>query len=472
MLGALAAVLVVEMIGAAVFTLLVSDPARWTMVGKLGLSFGLGLVTLTVLLFVASWCGLKPAWWIGVGEMAVLWAAAAIFRPAQLKMWWPRAPEAVSTGSKPGAHAPRLAETAGRLWVVEVFLGFLVVGLCLVAGAASCAEPVVEWDVTAIWALKGKILLHEPIRTTGYFHDISKSYSHLDYPLLWPLTMSWVWAWTGFNLVTVKVLAPALLCATAATFYGLLRRCMGRLSALTFLALLVGSPMLLSQTSRLMADAPLASFAVVAFVACSLDPWSANRDDLKLASFFAAGMLFTKNEGIGLFAILAILALAGVAWGRQFGRLLPVFLWIVVVPLVLTGAWFLFRMQIPKTHEDYGSRLNPLLFVHNVSHISEIALVLPRYLGDWNDWLAFWPLFGLTLLATPRHVLTPPARFLLMGIVMILLVYGYVYVVTPRPLAELMEVTANRLLLHVFPMCVFLMAEAAHSAGLLPWPSP
>jgi hypothetical protein len=112
---------------------------------------------------------------------------------------------------------------------IEVVLIVFIVGVCVVVGAVSLLEPLVEWDVIAIWALKGKVLLHESVNGSAYFHDVSKAYSHLDYPLLWPLAMSWVWCWAGEpNLEVVKALAPALLCALAALFYGLLGRCHSR----------------------------------------------------------------------------------------------------------------------------------------------------------------------------------------------------------------------------------------------------
>src|SRR5262249_37475285 len=70
---------------------------------------------------------------------------------------------------------------------------------------------------SAIWALKAKILLHEPASSSSYFSDLSRAYSHLDYPLLWPLAIAWAWTAVGeADLTAVKVLAPALLLAFAA----------------------------------------------------------------------------------------------------------------------------------------------------------------------------------------------------------------------------------------------------------------
>ena len=187
-----------------------------------------------------------------------------------------------------------------------------MVSLCVLVGSVSLLEPLVEWDVIAIWAFKAKVLLYAPASASSYFHAASKAYSHLDYPLLWPFAMTWLWSWVGTaDLQAVKPLGPALLCAMAAGFYGLLRRSIDRPRSLLFGALVLGLPMVLSQTARLMTDAPLSFFVAVSFMCSYLWLKTGHRDDLRLAGFFTAGMLFTKSEGTGFFLIL----LAGLAVG-------------------------------------------------------------------------------------------------------------------------------------------------------------
>jgi hypothetical protein len=50
-----------------------------------------------------------------------------------------------------------------------------------------------------------------------------------------------------------------------------------------------------------------------------------------------------------------------------------------------------------------------------------------------------------------------------------LLVYGFVFVVSPWPPPQLLEASASRLLLHVVPLQILLLAEAVRRAALLPW---
>lgn len=461
MSGALLAVAVVELIGAAVFTLLLAEPERWGLPGKLGLSFGLGLVGLTVSLFLASLGGVKPAWWLGVLVMLALWAAALGFRRGGIAAW---RPEKSARQSPPPKGWEKILE-----WTLLAY----IVGICAVVSAVSLLEPLAEWDVLAIWAMKAKVLLHEPASLSGYFTDVSKAYSHLDYPLLWPMAMAWVWTWTAQpDLLAVKALAPALLCSMVALFFALLRRQHSRTHALVFTALLAGVPMLLSQTARLMSDAPLALFVMGAFICCYLWLESGHPDDLRLAGVLAAGMLFTKNEGVGLWAILVLIAAIAIVVERKRKLFAPAVVWLAAAPLSLTAVWFVFRLGIPKLHEDYGGRIDPVYFLTNASRVPEVLSGSLGFFGQWNDWLLLWPLVGLGLAVAPMNGLRRPGIYLFLAATLPLLMYGYVYVVSPWDLKELMETTANRLLLQVAPLWVFLLAGQAEAARLLPFGGP
>jgi hypothetical protein len=456
MIGAVVSLLVIAAIGAAVLVLLCSDPRRWTWPARLGLSFGLGLIALSVWLFLASLAGLRPAWWLGLVALALLALAAIVVQRGQ----WPRWLEAPTVPpSRPRGRWRRALDAA---------LIVFVVGLCALVGAVALAEPLVEWDALAIWGFKARVLLHEPISASTYFTDLSRAYSHLDYPLLWPLAMTWVWAWVGWaDLDAVKVLAPALLAAIAATGYGLLRRRHDRTTALVFTAVLVGLPMTLSQTARLAADAPLAFFAMATFFCWYLWLVEDDTDALRVSGVLAGGMALTKNEGLGLLAVLLVLTATAIVWPWRPRRARQAAAWIVLTPLIVAGSWLLFRARIPKVHEDYGSRINPAVFLGNLDRVPEVLRHSLSYFGDVSSWLVFWPLLTIGLLVTIRRWWRRPPLLLVLAVVLPVLMYGYVFVVTPWKLDELMDLSANRVLLHVALLGILLLAEVLESAGLL-----
>ena len=452
------AVFVLWVTGAAAFTLMCSDLRRWNLPAKIGLSFGFGLVVVTITLFMLSLCGTKPAPWIGLIEAISLSGFVIGMQRDKLCHWLPQKDEGLDRG-----FGIRISEGALVLFIVV---------LVLVVSAVALLEPIVEWDMMAIWGLKAKVLLHEPIIVSPYFSDVSKVYSHLDYPLLWPFAMTWVWSWIGnADLVKVKVLAPVLLSGFLLLFFGLLRRNRSRLCALFFTAVLAGIPFLLTQTARMMADVPLAFFAFGAFVCCYFWLESKQPDDLRIAAAFTVGMLFTKNEGIGLWLILGVMLIITLVIERRIKLLQPAAIWVGVIPALVTLPWFVFRLGIPKIHEDYGDKINPVYFLNNLSRAGEVLANSPRFFFNWDDWLIFWPLALLLLILTLTQSLRFPLRFLLLTAVLPLLMFGYIYVIAPWDLRELMEVTANRLLLQIAPLWTFLLAEQVHAGKLLPFNS-
>ena len=453
--GAALSLLAIEAIGLAIFSLICRDPAVWPAAARLGFGFALGLVALGLGLFALSWMGFPPTPGLGAAFVAVS-IAAAIFARGPRGLFGRRAPR-TAPESKDGPLERRIATAA------------LVVlaGLCTIAGLASLLEPVVEWDVLAIWALKAKVLLHEPLRSAPYFQDATKAYSHLDYPLLWPMAMAWTWCGArADDLQTVKVLSPALLAALAAITFGLLRRVTARLEAALLATVAMGLPMVLSQSSRLLADAPLSCFTLAAFAGCHLWLESGNDDDLRLAGLFSAGMLFTKNEGVALSAILLASASCYLVVRRRTRALPLAAAWLGGVPLLLTGAWFVFRAGIPKLHEDYGSRIHPEHLLENASRIPAILATAPRYLANFEDWSLFWPVFAIVVVLTAGRWARTAASFLVLSTGAIVLCYGYVLVVSPWNLDALMVTTTGRLGLQIAPLCVYVLAVCARESGL------
>jgi hypothetical protein len=453
--GAVLSLLAIEAIGLAVLSLACREPAVWPASARLGLGFALGLIALGLGLFALSWIGFPPTPGLGAAFVAVS-VAAAIFARGPRALLGRRIPRKAPDSSD-GPLDRRL--TTAALVVLA--------GLCATAGLTSLLEPVVEWDVMAIWALKAKVLLHEPLRSAPYFQDPTKAYSHLDYPLLWPMAMAWTWCGArADDLQSVKVLSPALLAALAAVTFGLLRRATARLEAALLATVAMGLPMVLSQSSRLLADAPLSCFTLAAFAGCHLWLETGNDDDLRVAGLFSAGMLFTKNEGLALSAIL-LASVSCFLLARRRARALPLAAaWLGGVPLLLTGAWFVFRAGIPKLHEDYGSRIHPEHLVENASRIPTILANAPRYLADFQDWSLFWPVFAIVVVLTAGRWVRTTASFLVLSVGAILLCYGYVLVVSPWNLDLLMVTTTGRLGLQIAPLCVYVLAVCARESGL------
>jgi hypothetical protein len=449
--GAVLALAAVMVMGTGALLALAGDLSPWPVVGRLGLAFGAGLVALSVGLTVGGLAGLGVR---GTGiALTMAGAVVSVWRHERWGGWsWTRTPP-----------------EAGRWRLLESALLVLIVAQLLATTATALLEPIAEWDVLAIWALKAKAVLAMPLRDSPYFHDVRKAYSHLDYPLLWPFAIAWVWAGTGqTDVVTPKLLGPALLAATAATFYGLSRFHAARRQALLFTAALLAVPMVASQASRLMADAPFALFVLTAAGAVHVSLRDRDAGALRIAGLFAAGLLLTKNEGMAALPAIVLATAVGTARSDE-RRWRPAAICLVLLPLLLAGPWLLFRAGIPKLHEDYGTRVAPASVLEAVPRLPSVLTAVGPHLVAGADWAWLWPLVALTLLATARTWWRGPAVVLPMAIALLLGAYVCVFLVSPWSPGELAEASAGRLLLHVAPLALLAVSVVTAERGLLPW---
>lgn len=456
--GALAAILFLLLGGEGVRRVFRIRGASVSLPGRLGTSFALGLIWMTLGLFVASQVGIRPSVASGFAFVATPWLVAL----------------ALGRGLRVASPPNRVTEVhefrgSTATTVCEWALGIGIAATWLAVALVSIYEPLADWDVLAIWAYKGKLLLAEPISETRYFQDPSRAYSHLDYPLLWPLAMSWMWTLgRAGDLFDPKLLAPAVFAAYLAVFHGFLSRRHDRLAALLFTALLAGLPFLGTQTARLLADVPLSLF--FAGAALSALAWleEGEDSDLRLSGLMCVGLLFTKNEGMALYAILlGVFALALLCHrGRKpIGQAV---VWLIAVPLLSTASWFVLRIGIPQLHEDYASRLRLDILAENASRIPVVLEGLLRCTLEVEDWLLFWPALVLYLLVTSRHWMRRELVWLFALAELPILVYVLVLVISPWSPDSLLNGTLSRLLLHSLPLQVFLIAEVARRAGHLP----
>ncbi|MBW2271547.1 MAG: hypothetical protein JRH16_23610, partial [Deltaproteobacteria bacterium] len=136
--GALLAVSMLLLIGAATLALLPPPGRPWNRLGRLGLSWGLGVVVSTQVLFFASLAGMRPHWLTGVATLLAL-ALAAVTRKQGIHAWW-------GSGS---AVQPRSQSGSQVSIVLDLALGAIVVVMLFVVGTVCLLEPLVEWDVLA-----------------------------------------------------------------------------------------------------------------------------------------------------------------------------------------------------------------------------------------------------------------------------------------------------------------------------------
>jgi hypothetical protein len=343
----------------------------------------------------------------------------------------------------------------GDGWMVFPLV-VMVAGLVMIAGVAL-SSPLSEWDAFAIWGLKAKVLTHEALRPIpAYFHDLTLSYSHLDYPLMLPFLTAGAYAAMGtVDDQTGKLVSVFLDVLIVPMVYLGLRWKLRRLPAACLSAILAMLPVMFRYGGVGCADLPLAMFYAgsIFYVARWIDrqQWP----DLILAILFSTFAAFTKNEGMVLALMNGVVILGFGLWRgrrRTWAGAAAFFAgW-----LTMDAAWLIWSRSLPRTHEDYGSKL---LSTAVVTHLPKLKEIIPAMLvqtAEFRVWGLMWimavvlALLGWRALARP-YVL---ALWILLG--MQLMVYALAYSVTPWDLNRLMPMTMDRLLLHTVPAVILL----------------
>jgi hypothetical protein len=214
----------------------------------------------------------------------------------------------------------------------------------------ALSSPLTEWDAFAIWGFKAKVLAHEALRPTpAYFHDLTLSYSHLDYPLMVPFLTAGAYAAMGtVDDQTGKLVSVFLDVLIVPMVYLGLRWKLRRLPAACLSATLAMLPVMFRYGGVGCADLPLAMFYAgsILYVARWIDrqQWP----DLILAILFSAFVAFTKNEGMVLALMNGAVLLGFGLWGgrRRAGVGAAAFF---TGLLAMDAAWLIWSRSLPRT---------------------------------------------------------------------------------------------------------------------------
>jgi hypothetical protein len=468
-------------LGTGVVVLIAIDPRRgWlTWPERLGMSWNAGALALTLVMFCLSWAGARPTPGRVLPAIALLCGGLLFVRRRAL------ADAVKDRGAGERPYPLRSSDLVALLLVVPV----AVTLVRLFSTSLACGTY--AWDAVSIWAYKAKVLSCETAAETGYFHDVTRSYSHLDYPLLVSLLQSWVFLCLGeMDDQLSRIIFPLFATAALAILYGSLSRAHGRRWALVGTAFVAAVPALSRVTSKANADVPLMAFAAGCVAAAYRYLSARERSHLLVAGVMAAGAMFTKNEGMAIFGVsLAVLAAAALSKAARWGDVA----WYAALALALAGPWLVFRGGIPKTHEDFGGRLTPIGVAAALPRLPNLGRGFaqefistadsPPPSGTAATWRAVlttayfrlpWLLPAAALLAFWRKAIRPPCAWLALWVALHLLAYLAVYLVTPAAdseVAAFVHSTAGRIFLHVTPAATLVMVALAaplRSAGAPP----
>ena len=417
-----------------------ADYPRW-LVWALAPPTGLGICSLIVFFFR------RPMFTIEGALLTVLAFRWLRSHGASLKGWYPKSPPRV----------PLL----GVIFAVALFWSI-----------GSSVGHVVRYPhgLTDAWAIWNSHARYMASGVPTWREDLQYTF-HPDYPLLLPGVIVHSWRYIGNTVADVPgfigiVFEVAGIVVLACTLVRLRKPTVALLMGFV----LIESPFYVNNAVWEYADVPLSVFILctVALICLYEEETSKPLGLMALAGFMAGCAAWTKNEGLAFALIAFTVLLAPVFWRPSATqRRIAGFAAGLALPL---AAVVYFKMTAPAN--DILSLRNSEELVAKILNVDRHNMILEHFRATfWNfgEWtfnplipiLAFIAFSGLD--RTTLRSFSWRAGVVIVA--MMLVAYYAIYVITPMDLNWHLESSMDRLLLHLWPLCLLLAGMTARSAA-------
>lgn len=343
-------------------------------------------------------------------------------------------------------------------WVVFPVLFILSLMTVLVVVNALLI-PLYDIDAFAIWGLKAKVLVYEDLRSASYFYSLPLSFSHLEYPLLVPFLTSGVYAAIGYiDDLVGRIIYPLLYLSLMCLSYTALRWKLREKESFILCAIMMSLPALIRWSGAGVVDMVLTLFygGSIYYITRFLNEKDSR--DLTLAMMFTAFCAFTKNEGLALALINIIVFLFFNLMTGFKKRNLVISAYFVSGVLLLLLPWFIWSKDIPKTYENYPSRIDNAFFFEN---IFRLRVIIPEFLKQFiyfERWGAFWLLLPVFAVLGWKAFQKQHTVIMWVFFALHIFLYIFIFIITPWDPEHLALMSLERLLLHSTPAVLLLIA--------------
>jgi Dolichyl-phosphate-mannose-protein mannosyltransferase len=354
------------------------------------------------------------------------------------------------------AWRPRISVSAV---VVTPLMLFTLLDLGLLLAVVFRGDP--GWDGLFIWGIKARYFAAIGGVPDSFFTDLSRQWSHLDYPLLFPLMEAIVYSALGVpnehaNMVIIVVFVVGMV----VLFHELVREAVGPVLAVVFALVLVTVPAFWTNAVRAYADLPLALFLLGGGgLVCR---WLIQRRsaDVVVGGVLLAFGVWVKRDGLMVWAAAAAAVLAWtVALAIKNRQVTCRPLVGYLAPAVAVVPWWATVAQYHLVDRNYAPVSVPWL-VHHVDRVPTLLHALAGQLLLVSSWGLVW------VLVASAVVLRPPIRsaaraFLLWAIAVHLLSLTMIYTFsTWDPYMDHVNSSIDRLVFQILPLALLFLATA------------
>jgi len=360
----------------------------------------------------------------------------------------------------PRTETPLLVVTAGGFLIL---LGFAALSFWL----RYTIRPDGEWDAFAIWNLRARAIFRGAPDWAAVFSP-AIDWSQPHYPLLVPLSVARLWAYSGGESTLVPA-ALALLFFVSSVAVVVI----GVGNLLSWPAgLLSGTALLMSRTYVFQGtcqcgDVPLGFYVLLASSFIALSRLEAEPGPLLLIAGAAAGLAaWTKNEGI---LLLALVVVAAGFRAPRLRRLAQVLAGAAVPALTLV----FFKLQSPSSNylfdqQGIGDAMEKVMDVSRWFRVTDrLADLVPAWGAVPGGALVCLGLAAAIVLRLERRAV---ARGTVALILLSAMFAGYilVYVITPLPLEWQINTSFERLLVQLWPALVWALFQFSGAGNKAP----
>lgn len=331
----------------------------------------------------------------------------------------------------------------------------------------SLKSPHGEWDAWAIWNLRARFIF----RGSEYWHSAFSQYmdwSHPDYPLFLPITISRIWTFSKAESVFVpNMIAFLFTFGTIGLLVSAVSYFRGSFQALLSGVFLMSIYTYIRIGASQFADIPLSFFILSTLILLACFHLGAN--EKKIHFLFLSGLTsglaaWTKNEGI-LFILCVIIShlifMRQEYWKYSFKNLVAFFSG--AIPIIAVVLYFKLRFS-PSTDIFFENSYQSIL--HKILDPSRYVTVLKAYASDIYKLFGLKSLFIIGMIAAcgiSKNRQLKFVAFLLSSILFLQLMgYFFIYIITPHDINWHLRSSLNRLLVQLLPgfiFIIFLMLE-------------
>lgn len=465
------AALVLSVVASTLIGALAVDGVWWTPAGPTGsrpllvfLALGIGLALSSVLYF--GWLLLPgaPVRAFPLGELLVvgLLAGAAVY--------------AAKTRRSSGLLVHRDPATAPSPKWLRVALWVSAACAVVAFGLESAVHPQGGWDAWMTWNMHARAIYrgadHWRAALTGL-----PGWSHPDYPLLVPASVSRMWVYAGGETAVASAVVGFLFTfATIGVLFAAVSILRSRSQGVLAALLLLATKFFVLDGASQFADIPVAFFFLATLALLALaEAWTEGRPRLLMLAGATAGLsAWTKNEGL-LFLVAIVVGYGSVlirARGWRAGLLDARAFGFGLVPVLALVAGFKIWLAPPNdlmSGQGIGATAGRLL--EGARYVQILGGFERAFLEISAKGLAALMLLGYGLCA--GFTAAGPARLAARAtaVVVGLMLIGYfaVLLTAPEPLLATNVRSVNRLLLQVWPsglLAYFLAVRTIEEAGV------